>query len=120
VPPAHGADTAKEKITMRPLKRVSAWTRIVVLAGALSGCAAYEKCGFDGCPGDAKLTANVQAAFAQHRDLGPPNSINVRTLNHVVYLSGEVSDGNMRENAESVAHAVKGVTGVENNIAVSH
>ena len=105
---------------MRPLKRLSAWTRIVVLAGALSGCAAYEKCGFDGCPGDAKLTANVQAAFAQHRDLGPPNSINVRTLNHVVYLSGEVSEGNMRETAESVAHAVKGVTGVENNIAVSH
>jgi osmotically-inducible protein OsmY len=108
-----------EKTTVRLLKRLSAWTRIVVLAGALSGCAAYEKCGFDGCPGDSKLTANVQAAFAQHRDLGPPNSINVRTLNHVVYLSGEVSDGNMRENAESVAHAVKGVTGVENNIAVS-
>ena len=105
---------------MRPLKRLSAWTRIALLAAALSGCAAYEKCGFDGCPGDAKIMANVQAAFDQHPDLGPPNSITVRTLNHVVYLSGEVSDGTMSRTAESVAHAIKGVTRVENSIAVSH
>jgi hypothetical protein len=89
---------------MRPLKRLSAWTRIVVLAGALSGCATYEKCGFDGCPGDDKITAKVQTAFDHHPDLGPPNLINVQTLNHVVYLSGEVSEGNMSKTAESVAH----------------
>jgi osmotically-inducible protein OsmY len=105
---------------MRPPKRLSAWTRMVVLAGALSGCATYEKCGFDGCAGDVKITAKVQTAFDQHPDLGPPNSINVRTLNHVVYLSGEVSDGNMSRTAESVAHQIKGVTRVENSIAVSH
>jgi osmotically-inducible protein OsmY len=88
--------------------------------GALGGCATYEKCGLEGCPSDAKITAKVQAAFNHHPDLGPPNSINIQTLNHVVYLSGEVSEGNMSEAAESVAHEIKGVTKVVNTIAVSH
>jgi osmotically-inducible protein OsmY len=88
--------------------------------GALGGCATYGKCGLEGCPSDAKITAKVQAAFNHHPDLGPPNSINIQTLNHVVYLSGEVSEGNMSEAAESVAHKIKGVTKVVNTIAVSH
>jgi osmotically-inducible protein OsmY len=48
------------------------------------------------------------------------NSINVQTLNHVVYLSGEVSEGNMSESAKAIALKVPGVTQVVNNIAVSH
>jgi len=51
--------------------------------------------------------------------LGPPNSISVQTLNHVVYLNGLVSVGNM-STAQSVAQGVKGVARVENKIAVSH
>jgi osmotically-inducible protein OsmY len=90
----------------------------MILVLALSGCATYEKCGAGGCPGDAKITANVQAAFGRRAELGPPNSINVQTLNHVVYLSGEVSEGFMRETAVSVAQRVKGVARVENSIAV--
>src|ERR1700722_2544645 len=88
-------------------------TVALILMG-LTGCATYEKCGLEGCPGDAKITANVQAAFDHHPDLGPPNSINVETLNHVVYLSGVVSEGNMSETAESAAHEIKGVTRVVN------
>src|SRR5208283_3564072 len=93
---------------------------IIMLTGALAGCATYEKCAVGGCPGDAKITTNVQTAFDQHPELGPLNSISVQTLNHVVYLNGEVNDGYMSETAESVAHEVKGVTRVENDIAVSH
>jgi len=104
----------EERIAMSTLRQLPAWT-FIVLMGALGGCATYEKCGLEGCPGDAKITAKVQAAFDHHPELGPPNSINVKTLNHVVYLSGEVSEGNMSETAESI----KGVTRVVNSIAVS-
>jgi osmotically-inducible protein OsmY len=90
-----------------------------ILIGARPGCATYEKCGIDGCPSDHKITANIQAAFDRHPELGEPNSISVQTLNHVVYLSGGVSEGTMRETAESVALKVKGVARVEDTIYVT-
>lgn len=37
---------------------------------------------------------------------------------HVVYLSGQVSDVKMSKTAEAIAKTIKGVTRVENNIAV--
>jgi osmotically-inducible protein OsmY len=85
----------------------------------LSGCAASEKCGVEGCASDSTITANVHAAFNQHPELGEPNSINVQTLNRVVYLSGSVSEGAMRAIAESVARQVKGVARVEDTIYVT-
>lgn len=91
----------------------------LVLAGVLSGCATYDKCGFEGCPGDAKTTANVQALFDQHPDLGPPNSIDVQTLNNVVYLHGFVSAGLESRTAESIARGAPGVQQVVNEIAVT-
>ena len=91
----------------------------MILMSALIGCATSEKCGEEGCQSDAKITANVQTAFAQHPELGPPNAINVQTLNHVVYLSGVVGQGLIRETAESVAQQTQGVARVENTIAVS-
>jgi osmotically-inducible protein OsmY len=92
----------------------------LILTGALSGCATYRKCGIDGCPGDAKLTADVQAQLNQHPELGGPNSISVATLNHVVYLDGLVSDGIESRTAESAARQVPGVSRVVNSIAVAH
>jgi osmotically-inducible protein OsmY len=92
---------------------------VLILIGALPGCATYGKCGIDGCPSDHKITANVQAAFDRYPELGEPNSISVQTLNHVVYLSGGVSQGTMRETAESVALKVKGVARVEDTIYVT-
>jgi osmotically-inducible protein OsmY len=93
-------------------------TMVLILIG-LSGCATFEKCGLEGCAGDRQITANVHAAFAQHPELGGPNSINVQTVNHVVYLSGGVSAGEMRLTAESVARQVKGVARVEDTIYVT-
>jgi len=61
----------------------------LVLTGALSACAAFSKCGF-GCPGDADITADVQALFDQHPALEPPNLLTIQTLDHVVYLNGLV------------------------------
>lgn len=83
---------------------------VLILIG-LSGCATYA--------GDRQITANVRAAFDQHPDLGPPNSINVETVNRVVYLTGRVSEGAMRSTAESLARDSKGVAHVEDTIYVT-
>jgi osmotically-inducible protein OsmY len=88
------------------------------LMGILPGCAAYEKCGLEGCPGDAKITTNVQTLFSRHPELG--TDITVQTLNRVVYLNGFVNDGLERNTAESVAHEAQGVTRVVNDITVTH
>jgi osmotically-inducible protein OsmY len=90
-----------------------------ILAGALAGCATYDKCGVDGCAGDAKVTANVQSLLSQHPELGAPNSIQVQTVDHVVYLKGTVDEGLDSRVAESVALQAPGVTRVVNTIAVS-
>jgi hypothetical protein len=59
-------------------------------------------------------------AAVTYRELGPPNLIGVQTLDHVVYLSGEVSAGEFSAVAESAAHQVPGVTKVVNSISVAH
>jgi osmotically-inducible protein OsmY len=48
------------------------------------------------------------------------SSIGVQTLDHVVYLSGEVSEGLMKETAGTIARKTPGVTRVENEISVTH
>ncbi len=103
---------------MSKSKLTASGTLILILIG-LTGCATSDKCGVEGCAGDQKITANIHAAFDQHPELGQPNSINVQTVNHVVYLSGRVSEGDMRATAESVARQVNGVERVENTIYVT-
>src|SRR6267143_5379173 len=89
----------RRETEMSRLKPLYLLAFVLILTGALPGCATYRKCGVEGCPGDAKITANVQALFAQHPELGPPNQIDVQTLDHVVYLNGQVSAGLQRETA---------------------
>src|ERR1700722_17603536 len=43
----HGKES--QMSTLRP---IFAWTCIVFLTYALAGCATYERCGLEGCPGD--------------------------------------------------------------------
>ena len=86
----------------------------LVVAVALSGCATFDKCGFEGCPGDTKITADVKALFDQHSELG--TSIDVQTLDHVVYLYGLVDTPLESEIARSVALEVPGVTRVVSSI----
>jgi osmotically-inducible protein OsmY len=87
----------------------------LVIAGVLSGCATFEKCGFKGCPGDATTTADVKAQLDKHPELG--TSIEVQTLDHVVYLYGRVDTPLESEIAKSVALEAPGVTRVESSIA---
>jgi osmotically-inducible protein OsmY len=101
------------------MKQFRALTLALILTGVLPGCAAYTKCGLSGCPGDAKITSEVRALFNQHPELEPPNLINIRTLDHVVYLSGLVDTDLQSQVAQSLAHQVPGVTKVVNSIGLS-
>jgi|SRR5580658_6734179 osmotically-inducible protein OsmY len=105
---------------MNKLNPFCTLTIVLLLSGLLPGCATEAKCGLGGCPGDSQITENVQTQLDRHPDLEGVNSIDVQTLDHVVYLSGEVSDGLMKATAESIARTIPGVTRVENSIAVTH
>jgi osmotically-inducible protein OsmY len=102
-------------------KRSKRFWALLPMVAALSGCAVYdtyEKCGFHGCPGDAKITADVRSRFNRSSFL-EPNAIRVQTLNHVVFLGGVVVSGLEIDAAESIARNVPDVTGVVNSIVVS-
>jgi osmotically-inducible protein OsmY len=104
---------------MKSLRPFYVLATILILPGLLPGCAAERKCEAGDCPDDAKITANVRAQINQHSDVGPTDSVQVRTLDHVVYLSGEVSQGLMKQTAEDVARHTPGVTKVVNDIAIT-
>lgn len=103
----------------RPNK-LRAMTAVFLLVGALSGCAGFSKCGFKGCPGDEKLSADVRALIDQHTALQAPNFVHVQTIDHVVYLSGTVDTDLERGLAESLAYQVPGVTEVVNSISLNN
>jgi osmotically-inducible protein OsmY len=91
----------------------------IVALSALAGCAAFQKCGFSACPGDADINTAVEARLIQHPALEPPNLLSVQTHDHIVYLYGLVDTALEREMAESVALATPGVIKVVNSIGIS-
>ncbi len=95
-------------------------TFAVILTVVLSGCATYQKCGFAGCPGDAQITADIEALIRQHPAIEAPNSVRVSTIDHVVYLYGQVDTEQERVAAESLAHQVAGVRRVVDSINFSN
>jgi BON domain len=117
-----GIGTAALRRTLQRDYAICAFVFVLSSAGALSGCAlynTYEKCGFHGCPGDAKITAEVRSKFYQNSFL-EPYAIRVQTVDHVVYLDGVVSSGLEIGAAESIARKVPGVARVLNSIVVSN
>jgi osmotically-inducible protein OsmY len=90
----------------------------LVMAGALPGCAVYGKCGFGGCPGDAKISADVRTLLDQHSGAAAPGAVTVQTLDGVVYLYGIVDTDLMREEAGEIALQAPHVKKVVNSIGV--
>ena len=88
------------------------------LSGPLAGCSSYGKCAGGACGGDAAITKNVQTLLDQHPELGAPHSVEVQTIDRVVYLDGFVNTGLERRIAESVASQTPGVLKIVNLIAV--
>lgn len=90
----------------------------LAIGGMLSGCAVYDKCGFSGCPGDKKITAEVELLFTEHPALEAPNELHVQTWNRVVYLSGLVNSSSEQQLAALVAREAPGVANVINSIGL--
>jgi osmotically-inducible protein OsmY len=105
---------------MSILKPICIVTVAVVTAVTLPACAVYRKCGFAGCAGDAQITADVRALINHHPALEAPNTIRLQTMDHVVYLYGQVDTELERSMAESSAHAVPGVRRVVDSISLSY
>lgn len=89
---------------------------VPLLALWLSGCAAYQRCGFSGCPGDAQISADVRAILEQHPGLGPVTIFNVKTLDGVVYLGGTVDTDLQKQEAEALARTAPHVKKVVSTI----
>ena len=90
----------------------------LVAAGTLSGCADHPRCDRAACTGDAQINAKIEAQFAQDREI-EPNAITVQTVDHKVYLYGEVASILEIDKAKSIASHVPGVTEVVSSVAVS-
>jgi osmotically-inducible protein OsmY len=87
---------------------------VLILSGMVSACAVERASSLE----DARTTADVQSAIAQHPDLGPPNQIYVQSRDHVVYLSGLVDTGLATRTANDVARQVPGVSRVVSTVSV--
>jgi osmotically-inducible protein OsmY len=95
----------------------------LALVGAVPGCDAYRtvrQCGSQGCAEDRRITADIESLLAEHRELMPPNMVYVRTLDGVVYLSGQVSTPLQRTEAEDVARQAEGFKRVVNTISLGY
>ena len=93
-----------------------ALTLALFLAAACSGCAVFKKCSAENCATDAKITADEEALFAEHREFGPPAAVHVQTLNGVVYLTGTVDTEFEVRHAEALVRRVANVKDVVNNL----
>lgn len=89
-----------------------------ILTVALAGCTTFEKCGFQGCSADRNISAKVKDVLRQYPALEAPNSVRVQTLNHVVYLYGQVNNEVERSTAQQAALSVDGVDRVVNSISL--
>ena len=98
--------------------------RVIVLApllcGALISCAVTQQCRVVRCADDSQTTANIQALFDQRSEFKPPNFVYVKTVNHVVYLTGQVNTDLVRENAESIVRENADATRIVNSIALTY
>jgi osmotically-inducible protein OsmY len=95
----------------------------VLLAAALSSlsaCATFETCGFEGCPADRQITAQVEDVLRKYPELQGVNQVRVQTVNRVVYLYGQVDTQVELVTAQQAAQSVNGVDRVVNSIAFQY
>lgn len=66
---------------------------------------------------DTGITSKIKARFIENKQVDAA-AISVETLKGMVVLSGFAKNEAERSTAETLAHGVKGVTGVRNDIVV--
>jgi len=101
---------------MNNIKTLSA-ALVMILAAALTGCAAFGKCSPENCASDAKITADVRDMLGAHSEFGPPGTIQVQTINGVVYLNGLVDSDMERQTAETLVLRIPSVKDVVNSLS---
>ncbi len=69
--------------------------------------------------GDALITQSIKAKFQLDKDV-VHTSINAKTTDGAVLLSGFAKSEEEKSAAEGIAHKVKGVKSVKNEVAVRH
>jgi hypothetical protein len=95
---AHIAQTTS-KNTYLKASSIIAVVGGILLLGSTAGCTFFQalhQCGTSECPGDAKITAAVEARFQEHPSTQPPNTISVSTFKGVVYLDGAVDSARVK------------------------
>jgi len=112
--------TQQQPTVLRICASIRATALIVCLTAALTGCAAFGKCGTPQCTADAKISDEVRALFAQIPALGPPNLITVQTIHGVVYLKGLVPTPALIGEAQSIAEQAPGVVEVRNLLSIDN
>jgi osmotically-inducible protein OsmY len=100
---------------MHKLKTFSA-AAVILFAGALGGCAVFDKCAPENCSTDKQITSDVNDVLAQHRELGPAGTVHVQTINGVVFLTGTVNSDFEIRSTEAMVRQVANVKDVENNM----
>ena len=100
-----------------PPMRFAARFVAVLIAGGLAGCATYQRCGFAGCPGDASITAAIEAGLHANKAIEDWN-IRVQTLDRTVYLYGIVDTNVERSFIIATANEAPGVRRVVDSIAI--
>ena len=98
-------------------KTLSLATLVMILAAAVSGCAAFQRCAPENCATDAKITTDVEDMFGQRAEFGPPGTIHVQTINGVVYLNGLVNTDMERQSAEALVLKIPNVKDVVNSLS---
>ena len=99
------------------------WMFCTALTLAFGTCAGgcmnepAKPCSGANCVSDAEITANIKAEISRHAEL-TDWTIDVQTINGVVYLHGAVDTDPQRELVENIAREVRGVKGVENAITL--
>jgi osmotically-inducible protein OsmY len=100
------------------MKRWMCCAAFTFFFGMLAGGCVQEPtkpCTGANCVSDAEITAAIKAEISQHAELSDW-TIDVQTINGVVYLHGLVDTDPQRQFVESIARETRGVTGVENSI----
>ncbi len=76
-----------------------------------------EVVGYVSYSGDALITTSIKSKFVGHKDMGG-TSINVKTSDGAVLLSGYAKNDEEKSAAESISHKMSGVKSVKNEITV--
>jgi len=99
-----------------------AWASAMALTllATVAGCVHAGRCGNTECPEETAIRTEVEALFAQHAELRPPNQLYVQVHDHRVTISGQVNSEYERRLAMSVAREAKGVTDVIDLVGISY